>query len=434
MTKDTTSLDRRCFLRGCGGVAIALPFLESMSRPGRVSAQGRASEASEESDAPMRMVCVGLEYGLYPKDFFPSETGRDYQLSKLLAPFNSVRDDMTVFSGLDHPGINGGHYVTHTFLSGVRSDQAKAHAEGNITVDQKAAEFVGAKTRFPSMQIGLGGGGISWTRNGVKMPALTRLQMIFDALFLQTPGTKQQSLADSLQLNKSILDVVRDDAADLKLRSSRNDRDQLDEFFTSIREVEKRIVQSSEWVRRPKPKTDYKLPKPIPDSFLKEVPLYYDLMRLALQTDSTRVLSMGINGWKGDSGLPGVSKGYHDLTHHGRDKSKLKQLSTVENFHTTQFARFLESLKRSQASADASLLDKTMVILGSGLGSASSHSNRNLPLVLAGGGFQHGEHKSYRNKGGPQTPACNLFVSMLQQFGMPLDQFGTSEGTLAGLS
>lgn len=163
MARNTATIDRRRFLRG-SGVAIALPFLESLAAPKRLSAKKRPAET------PMRMVCVGLEYGLQPDDFFPKAVGRDYEVSKLLTPLAPIQNDFTVFSGLDHPGISGGHRVTHTFLSGIMSDQAKSHPEGNITVDQKAAESVGATTRFPSMQLGLGGGGVSWTRNGVKIP------------------------------------------------------------------------------------------------------------------------------------------------------------------------------------------------------------------------------------------------------------------------
>jgi len=427
VTRTAQSIERRRFLQGTG-VAIALPFLESFARPNSLLASDGASEE------PMRMVCVGLEYGLHPADFFPKDTGRDYQLPNLLKPLASLRDDYTVFSGLDHPGVKGGHYATHTFLSGITSNQASAQPEGNITVDQKAAEFIGAKTRFPSMQLGLGGGGVSWTRNGVAIPPITKLQTMFDALFLNTPESKRKQLADSYEVNRSILELVREDATALKKRISRNDLDKLDEYFTSIREVEKRIVQSKAWLKKPKPKTDYRLPKSLPNNFYGEVPLFYELMRLALQTDATRVISLAINGWRGNSGLPGVTKGYHDITHHGRSKDKLRQLSIVETFHTSQFAKFLESLKRSQASHNDSLLDRTMVLFGSGLGNASSHSNRNLPMVLAGGGFQHGEHKAYSVEDGQQTPACNLFLSMLERFGLETDQFNTSTGRLEGLS
>lgn len=420
-------VNRRTFLRGCGA-AIALPFLESVSKP----AQLRPSTG--EARDPMRMVCVGLNYGLYPGDFFPKKSGRNYKLTKLLEPLAGMKDDMTVFSHLDHPGIKGGHEAVHTFLSGIMADGSKAMPERNITMDQKAAEFVGVETRYGSMQIGIGGGGLSWTRNGVAIPPITQLQVLFDALFLETSESKRKRLSESYRLNSSILDVVHEDAAALKQRISRNDRDKLDEYFTSIREVENRLVQSESWLSAPKPKVDYRIPEPRPENFYEEVPVFYELMKLALQTDSTRVISCGVDGWSGDSGLPGVTQGYHFLTHHGHDETRLEQLSIIETFHTRAFARFLENLKRTQISEDASLLDKTMVLMGSGMGNASSHSNRNLPMILVGGGFRHGEHKDYPKTGSQQTPACNLYVSMLQRFGLEIDQFGTSTGTLKGLA
>lgn len=420
-------IDRRQLLCGTGA-AIGLPFLESLGAPKQL----RAAENSVES--PMRMVCVGLEYGLYPEAFFPTKTGRNYQLSDLLTPLAALRNDFTVFSDLDHPGVTGGHLAANAFLSGIKLDQAKSQPDGNITVDQKAAEFVGAETRYPSMQLGVGGGSISWTRNGVEIPPFKRLQTMFDALFLETSRSKRNRQAGSFAVNRSILDVVGDDAAALKKRVSGSDLVKLDEYFTSIREVERRLEQSEAWLNKPKPKSDYELPRQLPTSFTEEVSVFYDLMKLALQTDSTRVISMAIHGWKGDSGLSGITKGYHDLSHHGRDESKLQQLSVIEQFHTEQLARFLDRLKRTQVSDDASLLDRTMVLFGSGLGNASSHSNRNLPLILAGGGFSHGEHKAYPVTGGRQTPACNLYVSMLQRFGLESDRFGTSTGVLEGLS
>ncbi|MCO8121233.1 DUF1552 domain-containing protein [Stieleria sp. TO1_6] len=424
-------LNRRNMLRGTGAV-IALPFLESLA----ASRQLNASESTTNNgtrETPMRMVCIGLEYGLYPIDFFPKRTGRDYELPRLLSPLGGLKNEFTVFSGLDHPGISGGHQATHTFLSGIRSNQAKQYPEGNLTIDQKAAEHVGAQTRYQSLQLGIGGGGVSWSRNGVEIPTIDRLQTVFDALFEETPKSKRTRQAGTYAVNRSILDVVGEDAAAMKKRVSVGDSTKLDEYFTSIREVEKRLEQSAAWWNKPKAKTNFKLPKTPPTSFTEQVALFYDLMKLALQTDSTRVISMAIHGWKGDSGLSGVTKGYHDLSHHGRDETKLNQLGIIEQFHTGQLARFLGSLKETQADDDASLLDRTMVLFGSGLGNASSHSNRELPLLLAGGGFQHGEHKAYPADGGVKTPACNLYLSMLQRFGVESDRFGTSTGTLEGL-
>ena len=431
MKRTKPQLSRRSFLRGSGAL-VALPVLESLARPTTaIASTGRLVE-------PMRMVAVGLEYSLHPGGFFPEEPGRDYEMPQLLKPLEGLRDDFTVFSSLDHPGVKGGHHATHTFLSGVRSELAAAQPEGNISVDQKAAEFVGSNTRYPSIQLNTGGGsfggGISWSRNGVTLPPVPDMQSLFDALFVETPESQKARLAESYKLNSSILDVVREDAKSLRKHLSKNDLDKLDEYFTSVREVEKRLSMSEAWLNKAKPVVDYELPRPAPTTFYDEVPLYFDLMKLALQTDSTRIMTYNIVGWKGSPGLPGVNKGYHDLTHHGKDPGKLKQLAVVELFYSHQLSRFLESLKSFKVSDHESLLDKTMVLFGSGLGNAASHSNRNLPLLLAGGGFRHGEHKDYPKTGGGQTPACNLYLSMLQRLGMELDQFGTSTGTLAGIS
>lgn len=422
---------RRKFLRGTGAI-VALPFLESLAKPMKaIASTGRSVE-------PMRMVCVGLEYSMHPSGFFPTETGRNYSMPSLLKPFEGLRDDFTIFSSLDHPGIKGGHHATHTYLSGIRSELANGQPEGNITMDQKAAEFMGSNTRYPSLQLNTGGGsfggGISWTRNGVAIPPVSNLQSMFEALFVETPESQKKRLAESYKLNTSILDVVREDAQSLQKHLGKNDLEKLDEYFTSVREVEKRLSMSEAWLNKAKPVVDYKLPNPIPTALYDEVPLYFDLMKLALQTDSTRILTYNIVGWSGSSGLAGVSKGYHDLTHHGKDPGKLQQLAIIESFYSSQFARFLEDLKTLQVSPDESLLDKSMVLFGSGLGNASSHSNRDLPLLLAGGGFRHGEHKDFPKTDNKQIPLCNLYVSMLQNFGMELDQFGTSTGTLAGLS
>lgn len=422
---------RRKFLRGSGAL-VALPFLESLAKPMKaISATGRSVE-------PMRMVCVGLEYSMHPQGFFPVETGRNYTMPSLLKPFEGLRDDFTIFSHLDHPGIKGGHHATHTFLSGIRSELASGHPEGNISMDQKAAEFIGSNTRYPSLQLNTGGGsfggGISWTRNGVAIPPVADLQTLFDALFVETSESRKERLAASFKLNTSILDVVREDAQSLQKHLGKNDLKKLDEYFTSVREVEKRLAMSEAWLNKAKPVVDYELPNPIPTSLYDEVPLYFDLMKLALQTDSTRILTYNIVGWSGSSGLPGVTKGYHDLTHHGKDPDKLRQLAIIESYYGRQFARFLEDLKALQVNPDESLLDKTMVLFGSGLGNASSHSNRDLPILLAGGGFKHGEHKNYPKKGNSQTPLSNLYVSMLQRFGMEIDEFSTGTGTLEGFS
>jgi len=387
------------------------------------------------------MVCIGYNYGIHPESFFPETAGKNYAMPRYLKPLEDMRDQFTVFSNLEHPGVKGGHYAVHTLLSGILAKEAKDRPGKNVSVDQMAADFVGGQTRYPSLQLDIGGSNsvkawtrLSWTQNGVPAPPITNLHDVFNGLFQETSESQKKRLAGSYKLNSSILDVVQTQATLLKKRLSSNDLDKLDEYLTSIREVEKRLNMSEEWIQKAKPVVDYKLPQPLPMYFVEKVPLYYDMMKLALQTDSTRVISYAVSEWDGPSGISEVNQGYHTLTHHGRDETRLYQLGKVEDFLLQSQANFIRSLGEIEIEGGQTLLDKTMVLSGAGMGNASSHSNSKLPLLLAGGGFKHGEHKVYSNEKNIKTPACNLYLSMLQRFGLEIDQFGTSSGTLDNFS
>ena len=423
---DSRGISRRMFLRSTAGL-LALPFLESLAPLSSLV------HAAPGGGIPMRMVCIGLNFGMHPDGFFPKKTGRNYSMPKLLEPLEPHRNDFTICSHLDH-GIKGGHRAVHAYLSGVKVGNAKNMPEGNVTIDQKAAEFVGGQTRFPSLTLSVGGNSrLSWTRSGVAIPPITQVRQLFSQLFYETSPEAKRAIQRQNNLSNSILDAVQYDAKKLNRRLGTGDREKLDQYFTSVREVEKRLQMSAQWVNRPKPKVSYKLPQPLPSTFVEQVPLFYDLMVLALQTDSTRVISLDIHNWKRDPGFDTVTMGYHTLSHHGKDSERLKQLYIVERFHAQQVARFLSKLKEVREPGGKALLDQTMVLFGSGMGNASSHHNKDLPLLLAGGGFKHGEHKDYPKTRTSRTPACNLFVSMLQRFGLEVDQFGTSSGTLTGL-
>ena len=203
-----------------------------------------------------------------------------------------------------------------------------------------------------------------------------------------------------------------------------------------MRDVENRLTQASQWLDKPKPSVSYRLPVNADDlNFVDRVPLYYDLIALAPQTDTTRVITLALADIGGNYGGFDISRGYHQLTHHGKVPEYITELSIIEQFHTTQFARFLDQLKAVQEPNGKTLLDNSMILFGSGMGNASSHSNKNLPLILAGGGFRHGEHKSYFKDEAKKnaTTAGNLFVSMLQRFGVETDRFGLANTTLTGL-
>ena len=420
--------NRRAFLRAAG-VCMALPTLESMK------SGIRASEDRHSPFPPRRMVCIGNEFGMYPGAFWPKETGSDFPLTPLLHPLEHHRRDFTLFSHLDH-GVKGGHFAVHTFLTGVHSTEGKAMPEGGISIDQKAAEFVGSGTRFPSLTIGSedglhGGCMMSWTRTGTRIPPIPGPRELFRNLFIEENEAAKQAAVDRIALQASILDVVLDDARALKKRVSKSDQQKLEEYFASVRDVESKLQLDKQWQSIPKPKVDFAEPQN--EGLTRDLPKIYDLIVLALQTDSTRVATLEIGGSFAASDL-GIKAGYHSLSHHGQVEQNIELLTQIELYQTEQFARFLEKLSSiREPNSNGTLLDSTMALFGSGMGNANSHTNHDLPIILAGGGFRHGEHKAYPIEASKRVPLCNLFVSMLQQFGVETDQFSTGNSTLSGL-
>ncbi len=425
MRTSDPSLNRRHFLRSAG-VTLALPLLECSRRNTALGAEVRASAAGVR---PVRMVCIGNALGFYSPAFFPKVTGKDYDLPALLKPLAAHRNHFTVFSGLDH-GLRGGHFAVHAFLSGVRTTDAKAMAEGNISVDQRAAEAVGGVTRFPSLTIGYDGGihggtMMCWTRSGARVPPIAGPRELFHKLFINDSAGDRAAAEDRFRLKGSILDVVQDQAATLERRLGQRDKEKLDEYFTSVRDVEHQLALSSRWSHVPKPKPE--INEPENGGYLSDLPALYDLMALALQSDSTRIATLETG-----STAFGFQPDYHTASHHGQVPARVEALVKIERYQTEQFARFLDKLK-SFEDGDKTLLDNTMVLLGSGMGNASAHTNNNLPVLLAGGGFRHGEHKAYPQIGRGRAELCNLYLSMLQRFGVETDRFGLSTGTLTGL-
>ncbi len=425
-------IDRRSFLKGAG-VAMALPFFESMG-PMSLRAVGAAAKTSA-SGSPMRMVCIGNPLGLMPDSFFPKGEGRDYRLSELLQPIARHRRDFTVFSNLDHD-ISGGHSAVHAFLSGIKDQDASDWPEGNISVDQRAAEFVGARTRYSSLVMSTGSGDgdlrckLSWTRNGVSVPPVTKARDLFRALFVQDDPRLLARRQSAYDVNESILDAVNDQAKILSRQLGKTDKEKLDEYLNSVREVEKKLGMSREWLYKPKPVVDVE--EPGEGALTYTVPAFYDLLALALETDSTRVASLGVPGNIDTSDL-GLVGSYHGFSHHGKAEKLRQGLFVIEKYQIEQMGRFLDRLKRIKEPDGQSLFDRTMVLMGSGMGNGSSHSNRKLPLILAGGGFKHGEHKVYPTENRKRVPLCNLYGSMLQRFGLEIDSFNKGSGTLTGL-
>ncbi len=425
-------MDRRTFLKGTG-VAMALPFFENMG-PLSAKAVGPAAKNSS-TGSPIRMVCIGNPLGLMPDSFFPKGEGANYELSDLLRPIGRHRKDFTIFSNLDHD-ISGGHSAVHAFLSGIKDQDASDWPEGNISLDQRAAEFVGTSTRYSSLVMSTGEGDgdlkckLSWTRNGVNVPPVTSARDLFKALFVQDDPRLLARRKSAYDVNESILDAVNSQAKILSRQLGKADQEKLDEYLNSVRELERKLGMSREWMHKPKPKVD--IGEPGEGDLTYTVPAFYDLLALALETDSTRVATLGVPGNVNTADL-GLVGSYHGFSHHGKAEKLRQGLFVIEKFQVEQMGRFLDKLKTIKEPDGQSLLDRTMVLMGSGMGNGSSHSNKNLPLLLAGGGFKHGKHKVYPTENHKRIPLCNLYGSMLQRFGLEIDQFNKGTGTLTGL-
>lgn len=433
-----SDMHRRQLLRAAG-VSIGLPFFSSFR-----NVCAGVSETEQAATPKQRMVCIGNMLGFYPEAYWPQASSdpstagmtndRDFELGRTTAPLESIRDRMTMLAGLDHD-TKGGHFSIHSFLSGVRQIDAKSMPDANVTIDQYAAESVSGQTRFPSLTVGSEGGihggcQLSWTRTGTRVPPIPGPEQLFQKLFVGTSEQDKAVAADRFKLQGSILDLVRGDANRFQRKLNRQDRDKLDEYLTSVREVEKRIGLRRNWIDVPKPESPFAAPKN--RNMVEDLPLLYDLIALALQTDSTRIATLEIGGDFNPRDL-GVSGDYHALSHHGQLEDRIESLITLETYQIEQFVRFVEKLSAID-DGEGALIDQTMVLFGSGMGNANSHTNTNLPVILAGGGFQNGRLLAFDKNAPHRPPLTNLFVTMLQQFGVETDRFATSTGTLRGLA
>lgn len=409
-------IDRRRFLQGTG-VAMALPLMESQ--------WNRAAWAEKPPDVnPRRLVCIGNHLGFWPEGFLPENGGRTFKPSLTLKHIDRHRKDFTVFSNLDD-GTNGGHAGVHAFLSGgIRKEQSAGFPEKNMTLDQVAAEHVGSATRFPSITAGIDAGtNLAWTRAGVNIPPVNNPAQLFRALFVERDQASRAAKRETLLHRASVLDALRESTKTLNGKLNAADREKLDQYLTSVRDVERRLQMSRQWLDKPKPKSPIKTVGEADRQHIEEMPLLYDLLALALQTDSTRVATFEVPIKFRTSELDVGS--YHGLSHHGKLEGRLKQLQVVEKYLITQFGRFLDKLK------EAKVFDDTLVVFGSGMSDASRHSNRNLPVLLAGGGLKHEGHVICPAETQKRVPLSNLWLSMLNWFGCERDRFGKSTGTFS---
>lgn len=404
-------LSRRTFLRGAG-VAMALPFLDAMT----------PAFGAPKGDILRRMVCIETNMGILPQYFFPEKAGKDFELTPYLDKLKAHRDQITIFSGTSHPSVTGGHAAEKCFLTGTPHPE-RGGFRNWVSLDQYAAEQFGNRTRYPSLVLGVGNEGqtLSYTRSGAPIPIERSPRKLFEKLFVQGKPAEVAAKVEELRQGRSTLDFVGDQAKRLNGSLSPADRDRLDQYMTSVRELEQRLASAEDWEQKPKPKTDAKPPEDEKDhrEFARQTQIMFDVIKLALETDSSRLVSLFID-----------TTVIHNITHHGNRPEVLAELRAKEESQFAALAHFFNLLAGAKEEGDT-LLGRTMVLYGTCMGSANSHSNYNLPVLLAGGGFKHGQHLAFDKDN--NYPLTNLFVSMLQRLGIETREFSTGKGTMRGL-
>ena len=421
-----TTISRRSLLRGVG-VSLSLPLLNAMA-PLASHAQAPAK--------PRRMFGICNNLGLLPGEFFPTDAGRDYTPSNYLKILQDYRRDFTVLSGVSHPNVDGGHPSDVSFLTAA-PHPASGSFRNTISLDQYIAERIGNQTRFPSLTLAVNSGArsLSWTGSGVAIPPEQSAASVFRQMFMQGNPTEVEAKIAELDTGRSILDAVADQVRDLERNVASTDRMRLDQYFTSVRDLEHRLQASKGWERKPKPVVNQ--PEPVdpanPTQYIAKVATMYDLVRLAFETDSTRAVTLMLDSVSTPVvEIPGVtiSDGYHNLSRHGKSEAKLAQLRIIDTCHMRLLADLFKGLRGVQEDGET-LLDRTMVLYGSNLGDANAHSTTNMPTIFAGGGFQHAGHLAFDRA--QNYPLPNLFVSMLQRMDIETDRFASSTGAMAGL-
>jgi hypothetical protein len=426
------AISRRRFLRGTGA-SLSLPLLDSMLAPFARTAE--SSSPLVPGATPRRMFGICNNLGLLPEHFFPKGRGPEYTPSPYLKLLEAHRQDFTVFSGVSHPNVDGGHPSDISFLTAA-PHPASSSFRNTISLDQHIAEHVGTLTRFPSLTLAVNGGrSLSWTGTGVAIPPEQSAAGVFRQLFLQGTPKQIEAQIRELDTGRSILDAVAHQARDLQRKVGTSDRNRLDQYFTSVRDLESRLLASRGWEHKLKPVVQASEPvdPASPAQYMEKVKLMYDLAKLAFETESTRAITLMLNS----VGTPvlqiqgeTITDSYHNLSHHGKADDKLTQLKVVDEWHMKLLAGLFQDLK-SVREGEATLLDRTMILYGSNLGDANAHSTTNMPTLFAGGGFRHGQHLECDTK--QNYPLPNLFVSMLHRMGIEEEKFASGTGPMRGL-
>ena len=426
---DRRTLSRRTFLRGAG-VAMSLPILDSMTP---------VFARAKEPKTPQRMLAICNNLGLLPDRFFPVEGGTDFTLSPYLNELKDHRKNFTVLSGVSHPGVDGSHSSDVSFLT-CAPHPGGGGFRNSISLDQFIAGKIGHKTRFPSLTLGvnasIGRRSLSWTDAGVLIPCENRASSIYKKLFLQGSKEEIKRQISKLQLGESIMDTLAQKSKSLARRLSASDRDRLDQYTTAVREAEKRLVMARAWEHKAKPTTPIGIPSDPSNrnAFMQMTNLMYQMITLAFQTDSTRSITLLLDGNNSPAiKVAGtkITDGYHNLSHHGMNQDKLEQLNAIDRSQMKLFGELIQNLKNIDE-GKSNLLDNSVLMYGSNFGDANKHTTTNMPILVAGGKLKHGQHLAFDRSN--NYPLPNLFVSMIQSMGIEVDKFATSTGTMHGLN
>jgi len=430
VSTSSSYLPRRTMLRGAG-VVLGLPLLECM-KPSFV-------KAASGAQPPRRMLIIANNLGVLPKNFAPQGVGRDYQASPYLSLLADVRHEFTVFTGLSHPGVTGGHSTDNCFLTAARG-AFKSGFRNSISLDQFAAEKLGQVTRFPSLNLGVnidkGNRSLSWTRDGVLLPAEDSAPQLYERMFVQGDREAVERQLHKLESRGSILDTLRDETKRFSSKLASEDKARLDQYVTSVREVEQRLETARAWEMKPKPQAPQEAPPDLTDKklFFEKLDLMLRMAQLAFESDSTRIVTLMADAFVTPAyklnGEKSTTESYHGLSHHGQAPEKVRQLEETDRQQMAMLKRLYLTLAEKKEQGER-LLDRTMVLYGSNMGDANIHDNTNLPIILAGGGFKHGQHLAFKRDN--NLPLCNLYVAMLRRMGIETESFASSTGMVSGL-
>lgn len=446
------ALSRRTFLRGVGA-CMALPALPSLLPRLSRAAEGVASgsTAGVAGSAPLRMAFVTIPNGVNLDQWWPTGEGKQFQLAPTMQPLAALRDQIQVISGLDHVNATAGRdgagdhaRANASLLTGCRAKKtAGADIRVGPSIDQVAAQHIGHLTRFSSLELtcdierpsGNCDSGyacayeynVSWRSATSPMPPESNPRLVFERLFGSgTPEERRKSLALRQQTTRSILDFVRDDARSLGPKLSTRDGQKLDEYLTSVREIEQRVTNFGQSVRVPD--ADFKVPSTPPHRFEERMQLMFDLLAIAFQTDSTRIATLMLAHEGNNQPYPeiGISRGHHDLSHHGGKPENLEMIAQIDKHHLSYFARFLEKLAQMREADGSSILHNSMIVYASGNGDGNAHSHTNLPVILAGAGGGKLQTGRFQKVG--SMPMSNMFLEMLEHVGVRgIERFGDSD-------